>query len=354
MNYLLLTLLSTTLSLGAGASFDALPNQPSPTISQSFDGAAERLDEMPADVQLEKYFGAKKASTRTSSVRGASRAYSLSRMTGDPALRLHFDAIEASWLVQGPSAPPRPVAASATASLVEAKVIVSRNLFLRGGEATQGSVVDELTRLSRARDRLAGTSLFRGRTVIYAASDDRMRDGRHQFGRLANQSVLRRDADRFYFFRGDEAEGPAGADADLEELLRREERVTFVFEGHGRDDALKLGRALKARRLASILSSRPAHLPSAIVILDACRSHDFARNVLEEMRRLGSGARLPVMIVPDEYGQSLLKDVFGGEFLRQELAAGADGPTIGTALQSRSRRLSVYAPDDRGVPMQIG
>ena len=304
--------------------------------------------------QLSEYFGATPSAARSGALRRASGAYSLSRLGSDPALRL-FDDIEAFRLVRSaaPRADGAPVPSAET--LVEAKIIVARNLYLRGEEqVTSVLVEEELDRLHRFRSLYSETLLFRGRSVVFAASDDTLRDGRHQFGRPANRVMLARDAARFYFFRGSERETPVGDEADMEDLLRHQDRLTFVFEGHGRDNALKLPRALRVRRLASLLSSRRADLAPPIVIIDACRAHDFARKLLAEMQHRGTEAALPVVIVPDEYGQSLIKDVFGGAFLRRHLAPGNGGSTIGTALRSRSRRLSVYAPDDHGVPMQIG
>ncbi|MDA8018593.1 MAG: hypothetical protein MPN21_14225 [Thermoanaerobaculia bacterium] len=352
MHLLLLITFLTGLNVDRGPA-DTLYTQ----STRSLTVLADQVDRMPIDEQLEEYFGARPATDRRGVVRGGSGAYSLTRLQRDPAIRRHFEAIEASWLLRSNGSVPatehpgNPLARD----LVETKVIVARNLFLRGvGEISAGTVTAEMDRLRSNRRRLAATPLFRGRTVVYAASADRLSDGRPTFGGLADRVAVERDAERFYFFRGDERQSPAGEAASLENLLRSRARLTFVFEGHGRDKALKLDRSLRVGRLASLLASRPAHLPSPILILDACRAHDFARNLLAELARRGTDAAPPVIIVPDEYGQNLIKDVFGGRFLRRDLEAGDPASTIGTALQSQSRRLSVYAPDDHDVPMQIG
>lgn len=312
----------------------------------------ERMARMSSEEQLREYFDA------GPTVRGRSRqtrnVYSLDRFLSDPALRHHFEGIDVRWLDPASSLDLAGVESPRLLlwSLIELKVMVARNLYLRDHAPTEAAVRHEVREVLDTRRRFADLSLYAGRSVIYAASDDTLDDGRNHFGRLANRAVMERDAARFHFFRGDEA--PASG-VGFEELFRTERDLTFVFEGHGREKALKFDGKLTARRLARLLAERPAHFPAAVVILDACRAHDFARHLFDELAELPDRGPLPVVVVPEEYGQSVLKDVFGGRFLRQELrAADGAGASVGSALRARSVRLSVYVPDAGDRPMQIG
>jgi len=318
----------------------AIPTQIEPHVSSAaVESLVQHVEELSPKQQLELYLG---ASTLRDERAARHDVFSVERIQDDPALQRTFAAINTRWLIEKGAKVPT------ARRLVEEKVMVARNLFFQGLEPSAINVASEIRRIRSMRGQLAATPLIEGRTVVFAASDDKLRDGRPIFGRPATRRFLSSRAERFVFLQDD---GP-----ELTRWLRETPDLTFAFEGHGNGKAIKLGGPFKAEHLAEILAQRPADFPAPIIILDTCFAHDFARRVAQALERKHSHAAMPILIVPDEIGQKQLKQVFAASFLRLDVSSGvsaAGALTLDSLITSPTRRITVYAPDTRNVLAQI-
>ncbi|MEM6793514.1 MAG: hypothetical protein AAF725_06000 [Acidobacteriota bacterium] len=277
-----------------------------------------------------------------------SRSARLRSLLSDPALASVYDRIEDSWL-RCLFADPRSF--RHLRSVIDAKMLIARDLHERGVLPDRLSVARSFGRILELRKRFGDLELVAGRNVVYAASQQRLGGGRGRvFGRAASQSLLERRADSFSFLST--RRGASGREA-LEPLLDQED-LTFYFEGHGNARRLDLAGSLSARQMAKMLAAGPARGSAPVLILASCRSHDFARRLFSELDRLSPGHPKPILIVPEEYGQNLLKSVFTSDLLRSDLGVGvAGGSTLGFALENPRNTLSVFVPDSDNLPIQI-
>ncbi|MEO1370319.1 MAG: hypothetical protein AAFX50_24315, partial [Acidobacteriota bacterium] len=323
-------------------------DSPEPTLRAAvIHHLVDRVDRLDAEEQIALYLGAFPSRNRRSFQLHGLR-FSVGDVASDPALAEVLPTIDNAWLTAS-LAGEIPMAAR----LMETKVIVARNLHLRGRAATEASVRREIERLLEARRRLESTPLFAGRNVIFAASPETLPDGRRAFGRTASRRVVENQAAELFRLL------PGASDLDgrqFEWMLRRAPEVTLVFEGHSDGDSLELASgALDAGRLAALLARRPADLPAPILVLDTCYGHDFARRLIAALAREGGDAARPLVVVPEEYGLPQIKEVFGAGLLRGELYGTAARPaTVGSVLNSWTRRLTLYGADAENRPMHVG
>lgn len=259
------------------------------------------------------------------------RAGELRRLRQDPALA-RFAEVDPAWIAQ--SAGPF----TSAEALIEAKVIVTRALAGRGLEPRADTVARVWGQLAEERARLAGLPLFAGRRVVVAAGKDGRGDG-PTFGKDSTLAALRRqDPASLELLRS----GERGVTAALAKAIAAGGDLTLVLETHGRPDALEFGGALSAEELAAMFAARPAG-GTAIVIVNACFGHDFARAFGRRLARRGVAA--PILIVPEEYGQATLIGRQENEFTRAELGLGGAGASTLAGLWAGQRRTTaVYAP----------
>ncbi|MEM1181573.1 MAG: hypothetical protein AAGM22_24735 [Acidobacteriota bacterium] len=307
----------------------------------------KRVDTLDAEEQVELYLGAFPSKTRRS-FQLHNLKFSVGDVAADPALADILPQIENVWLT-----PSLVGEIPMAARLMETKVIVARNLHLRGLRATAATVKVEIDRLLETRSRLESTPLFAGRNVVFAASPETLPDGRLAFGRDASRHVLENQAAELYRLL------PGASDLDARQfnwLVRRAPEVTFVFEGHSDGTSLELPQGtLSAERLANLLARRAADLPAPILVLDTCYGHDFARKLLAALHKEGGDAARPLVVVPEEFGLPRIREVFGAGLLRGELYGTAERPaTAGSVLRSWTRRMTLYAGDADNRPMHVG
>ena len=310
----------------------------------------EQTAALSQEQQLAEYLGEQQS--RASSSPRYFEGARVSRLQADPAIRAHFSTIRDSWFEGALTAwrPEMPLFDSMK-ELVQLKVMIARNLFFRNGSATPASIRAEYGRIQDLRKAYRDLHVFAGREVLYAASGDRQKIGGQKeflFGHAPTQARLRRQADRFTFYR------PRLSDDMklLEDRLSSAPRLTLVFEGHGRDKALKLGGALSAEDLGKRLSERRQN-STPILVLDACQSHTFSRHLMEALGKQGMSSAMPVVITPEEYGQDFIKSVYADRFLSRDLRLGRGRVQLGNLMDEAWITTSVYVPDPARVPAQI-
>ena len=338
-------LIVTALALNGASDVPSMPDK---------DQAERRIIEEAAVLstnrQLAIYLG--EAQSRSSEARRYSEEARVARLAADPALEAHFDAIRDEWF-EGSLTEWRPEAPlfGDLKELVQLKIMIARNLFFQGLAPNPEAVRAEYLRIQDLRDGFRNLPVFAGRDVIYVASKDRARIGGQLdflFGHSPTQARLRRQAQRFTFYRPSRS----GDGKVLSEQLVTSAHPTLVFEGHGRDRALKIGGSLSVEDLSRRLSARRSQ-SLAILVLDACQSHTFSRHLLRRLREGRSSAALPVVITPEEYGQDFIKSVYSDRFLSRDLGLGRGAVRLGRLMEDAWITTSVYVPAPGGHPAQI-
>ncbi len=237
--------------------------------------------------------------------------------------------------------------------LVELQVLVCRNLAFQKLRIDRRNVALEIRRIREVRRQLERVQLFQQRDVLFAASHDTLRGSkRPMFGRETTQRQLQRRAGDFVFLQPDapSQRGRQGH-SELARALRSASTTTLYFEGHGRPTAVQFDGKLSAKKLAAMLAEAGAEMP--IVIASSCQSHGFVRAVLAELQRIAPERRLPIMIVPEEFGQDFVTDAFNDSFKTRELGLSEGDDTLGHLFATANVSTSVYVPDDENRPMQI-
>ncbi len=315
---------------------------------------AAGVDGMTPSAQLELFLGRRSQPGRALGKQSLdSDATRLRKLRRDPALRSNFGAIESAWIAAVPAA--RELFADRR-ELVQVKVMVARNLYFQKQAPTRDNVEREARHIVRERQRVAQIELFEGRSVIYAASADKLRRTRRNiFGQRVTQNRMERSGAQLTFIRSDTGREQSHLRRDLAAALEGAEGapVTFVFEGHGRATALKFAGSLRAQQLAEMIAAHTAADRPAIVITSACEAHTLMREVLRHLDRLAPDGLRPIFVVPGEYGQQLVRPVYGDPFLHTELGLGSGGSDLGGLMQRAAVSTSVYVPDENNVPTQV-
>ncbi|MEM6704615.1 MAG: hypothetical protein AAF690_17990, partial [Acidobacteriota bacterium] len=227
----------------------------SPNVSSATHFAA-RIDRLSTPAQLELYLGAKRSGAHLAGgSKLRSEASRLRRLERDPALA-DFERIEARWIAEAAGGSRL---FTTTRELVQAKVMVARNLHFQGVTPSATTVAREVEHILEQRRRFATTSLFADRDVVYAASADRTRDRRKRnlFGRSVTQSQIARTGGRLTFLQSPNGREKAGLRRQLSrEIASGSAPLTFVFEGHGRPEALKFGGSFGAGDIAQMIADR--------------------------------------------------------------------------------------------------
>lgn len=253
------------------------------------------------------------------------------RFLEDPSLR-HLAALDNAWIAAagGPFL--------SAEALLEAKVLTARNLHSRGLAPSRDNVAAVWTGIAAARRALADLTLFGGRQVVFAAGKEGPADG-PTFGKATTVAALRaQEPAGLELLRS----GDRGATARLARAIAEAGELTLILETHGRADALEFDGALKADELAAMFAAR-RRPESAIVIVNACFGHDFARAFAERLRSRGIAA--PILIVPEEFGQATLIGRQESGFTRDELGLGQRGASRMNGLwPGHHRETAVYAP----------
>jgi hypothetical protein len=257
----------------------------------------------------------------------------LRRFRRDPGLA-RFAEVELAWVAEagGPFV--------TAESMVEAKVIVTRALAARRLAPSREHVARVWGELAAERERLGERQLFAGRQVVLAAGKDDHGAG-PTFGKESTVAALNRQAPASLDVL---RSGQRNATAELARAIGRPGDLTLLLETHGRPDALEFGGALGADELAAMFAARPAG-SQAIVIFNACFGHDFARAFAARLQK--RGLPIPILIVPEEFGQATLIGRQENDFTRGELGLGrADASSFSGLWPGLRRATAVYAPLD--------
>lgn len=254
----------------------------------------------------------------------------LRRFRRDPALA-RFAAVDAAWVAEiaGPF--------TSAAALVEAKVILTRGLAAQRLAPSRANAALVWRELEAERGRLAGLKLFGGRHVVFAAGKDESQ-GAPTFGKASTLAALRSQGPASLDLL---RSGERGAEASLARAIARDGELTLVLETHGRPGALEFGGALGPDELAAMFAARPAGSP-AIVIVNACFGHDFARAFAERLER--RGLPLPILIVPEEFGQATVIGRQESAFTRELGIGGGVASTLAGLWPGNHPDTAVYAP----------
>lgn len=351
----MLKLTLCTLLLMTSVSAD-VPTTEAPVTSLSSKTAnslATRIDRMSTSEQLELYLGTVRSGKYLAGgAKLRSSASRLRRLERDPALA-PFARIEARWIAEAAGSE---TLFETSRELVQAKVMVARNLYFQGVEPSARTVAREVEHILEQRRRFATTSLFEGRDVVFAASADRTRDSRKRnlFGRAVTQSQIERTGGRLTFFQSPNGREKAGLRRQLSrEVASGSAPLTFVFEGHGRPEALKFGGSFGANDIAQMIAERSASGESAIVIASACDVHTLMRTVMQQLESIAPDAPRPIFVVPVEYGQQLVRPVFNDRFLSSEVGLATRTASLANLVARADLDTSVYVPDANNVVTQV-
>lgn len=259
------------------------------------------------------------------------------RLLRDDAIE-GFEKIDSAWLTASSEAPILSVE-----RLVEARLLVARNLHFAGAPTQAETVFRELAALDHQRAALKDQMVFTGRQVVLVAGDNDAEE-KDCFGKEATrQNLLAKDPSSLLVVRSEDQ----GSKKRLAKAIAETSDLTLVFDSHGREDSLKFAGGLKATELAAMLAGRKVP-GNVIVIVSACFGHDYSRRVLEALRR--EGAPLPVFIVPEEFGQVTLTGSQENRFLAADLGLSqrSERTTLGDLFGRAALATSVYAPTGTG------
>lgn len=275
----------------------------------------------------------------------------------DPSLA-HLSEVEDAWLAGLAAAHVADGLLYVDAKeLVQCKVMVARNLHFAGDRPTRDGVRREYARILELRKRYSHVALFSQRDVVYAASDQRLHSSEgYVFGQPGIRDELERQGANLAFLR----DGESGTKERLTDELRQARRLTFLFEGHGRPEAILFARGTSAEDFARSLRSRasdggspPGSGPS-IFIPVTCRAHDLSRSLLGRLDAADPEMPKPIAIVPEEFGQYFFKRPHADPFLSGDLQIGRTSTTtLGTLFERSRLGTSVYVPDERNRTAQI-
>ena len=314
---------------------------------------AKRVDLMTGEEQLKSYLGNTRSGDYLAGPAGLdSDATRLRKFRRDPALATNFDSIESKWLADENSnrlfSTPR--------ELVQAKVMIARNLFFQNVTPTRESVTAEAAHILDQRDRVANISMFGDREVVYAASADKTRrKKRNIFGRTVTQRQIERQGADLTFLQSSNGREKAALRKELSRTVSAGDAsaFTFVFEGHGRSSAVKFGGSLTAADLAKMIASRSGEGEPVIVITSACDAHTLIRSVMKHLDRIAPNVTRPIFVVPVEYGQQLVRPLYGDPFFNRELGLSTKNASLGGLMERAEMATSVYVPDANNVPTQV-
>lgn len=313
-------------------------------------GGAARLS---VEEQLASYLGPTPAAGGRYSEKRRVR-----RLLEDPAIAQNFHQIRDPWFQGSLTEWTGDRLFTSVPAFIHFKVMISRNLYFRGLEVDAANVRREYERIRTVREGLRDLRLFADRQVVYAASNDLIREGEYLFGRQPVQRRLAKTAAELVFLREGDASG-----ARLERALSPSSPVTLLFEGHGRPLALKFDgkqtpESLADRVAATIAARMSAAGASAapfILILDSCQSHNFGRRLLEILRQNNPAMPMPIVITPEEYGQDFVKNAYSDRFLIQDLRIPYSSRNhLGALLEGFALVTSIYVPDGNNELTQIG
>ncbi|MEO1369283.1 MAG: hypothetical protein AAFX50_19060, partial [Acidobacteriota bacterium] len=306
----------------------------------------DRLEAMTASEELAHFLGPNRH-VGAGGPRLRSLSSRLRRLMKDPAFST-YRAIDDVWLTCLGKEADR---FRHLRAIIDVKLLIARSLHSRGEAPSRSAVAGAFESLRALRSDFSELAIVEGRRVVFAASGDRLPKSQERaFGRAAVRRLLEQRAADFDVV-GERS--PHHAHRELEAALTRG-RTTFYFEGHGNKDRLDY-RELHVKKLAQMLvEGGGAPDGPRILILAACKSHDFARSLYRELDRLDPGVAKPVLIVPEESGQDYLKDVFSSGLLRVDLGVGVvGGGRLGFAFSNPRNGLSVFVPDAANRATQI-
>lgn len=348
-----LTLCTLLLMTSVAADVPTTETPVTSLSSRTAHSLATSIDRMSTAEQLELYLGTVRSGkylSGSSKLRPA--ASRLRRLERDPALA-RFAEIEARWIAEAAGSG---TLFETSRELVQAKVMIARNLHFQGVDPSALNVAREVEHILEQRRRFAQTSLFADRDVVFAASADRTRDRRKRnlFGRTVTQSQIERTGGRLTFLQSANGREKAGLRRQLSrEVASGSAPLTFVFEGHGRPEALKFGGSFGAADIAQMIAERSGNGEPAILIASACDVHTLMRSVMKQLERLAPDAPRPIFVVPVEYGQQLVRPVFNDRFLSSEVGLATQTASLANLVARADLDTSVYVPDANNVVTQV-
>jgi len=206
------------------------------------------------------------------------------------------------------------------------RVMVTRNLFYRDMKINKKNVRQMYLQILKQRAKLAKKPLFRGRSVVYMANNEKEKISGNLFGREAVQKYIKEQCgEKNWNFIREESNNIKKLEAAKRKTLKLVETkpdLTFVLDGHGSEDAVYLAHGglegvTKAKvktksksdhmtyiELAKSLQRRAKKFPNEdppILIFTSCFSSVFIRKLYAKLRKMK--VPLPITLGSTEYGQ---------------------------------------------------
>ncbi|PID84087.1 hypothetical protein CSB09_02950 [Candidatus Gracilibacteria bacterium] len=273
-------------------------------------------------------------------------------------------------------------------ALLDIRGNLARNLFFQRSEVTQESVFHALDTLMKNREQYRNVSLFSGRNVVIGANNEKgvISKKAHTFGKKSFLERIKKDNPQsLYQFRGEQSQESvlAAKEKVLLSIENTPPPFTFVFDGHGKHDALYLsdgeiknGEAQEKENSVKITVDElfeaytkrqkafknQTNTPESrdIFINDSCFNADFIRGFY--IRCDVKGIPKPIFIGPSEYGQlafSSKNKAYGTQFFHQIFGKeGKKKATIGNVLDINLSNFkfgnpSIYIPSEDDTIFQL-
>ncbi|MFC1809972.1 hypothetical protein ACFLZH_00565 [Patescibacteria group bacterium] len=206
------------------------------------------------------------------------------------------------------------------------RVMVTRNLFYRDMKVSEKNVRKMYLQILKQRAKLAKKPLFKGRSVVYMANNEKAIFRGNLFGRKeVRKHIKQQCGEKNWHFIREESNNVNKLEAAKRKILKLVEtkpKLTFVLDGHGSEKAVSLAygglegvtRAkvktksksdhLSYIELAKSLRRRAKRFPNEeppILILTSCFSSVFIRKLYKRLRKIK--VPLPITLGSTEYGQ---------------------------------------------------
>ena len=247
------------------------------------------------------------------------------------------------------------------------KLMIVRNLFFQKKEINHANVNQELLRILKMQKKYENIPLFQDRNILFVANDELLTGEYygHRFAKGKTIDAIKKQGGRLDFLM---LQNNLKQEF-LQKIANTKPPFTFIFSGHGEEEALIFKNALLKITLEEFVAAyklRYLRFPELnkqdnnrdILILSCCKSHNFIRNFYD---LLPNDMLKPIFISQTEYGEygySDFESEYGDRFLEDtfNLASG-NVTTLGDVFSGELKQdissPTCYIPDDSNLLMHL-
>ena len=268
------------------------------------------------------------------------------------------------------------------------QIMIARNLFFKNMEVNETNVQEEIMKIFITQKEYENIPIFANRNILYAAHNEVTSDN-NKFGKEATKKALEKQAGKPIDFNRPEKTLESLKETKknvLEKISTTKPPFTFIFDGHGGEDALYFSDGqipeinnqgpnqketkntikITLEELNSAYVERCKNFPELssldpankdIFILTSCYNHTFIRNFYD---LLPENMPKPIFIGQSEYGQFGYGDYsdYGNAFFEKTLNLTKEGnTTFGDLFEGEFKNIgsnpSCYIFDNTNTLMQV-